>query len=375
MRTEASLKKRNPAADIIRCFALFTVVAVHFFKNNGYYNYTVVGGRMYIMTLMRSFFIICVPLFLILSGFLSRKKTPSVNYFKKIFSILLTYVLASFACAAYSAFVLKQDWNLITLAGRILNYTAAPYAWYIEMYIGLFLLIPFINLAYNNIPSQKWKLGFIAVLIFVTSVPSIINVYSFTTPGWWATPSISNSANQILPQYWLDFYPITYYVIGCYLGEYGLKLKKSINLLLIALSVFVSGTYYYWRSYGVNYIWGAWGSYYSLFTLITAVLVFVFINNLNYDKFPQKLAFFFSKVSGACLGGYLVSWIFDQAFYPILAEKVPFVPDRLESFVIMVPVVYVCSLLLSYALSKLQWVIEKIFGTLTNKLKKEKNEI
>ena len=374
MKTEINIKKRNPAADIIRCFALFCVISVHFFKNNGYYDFTMSGGRMYIMTLMRSFFIICVPLFLILSGFLSRKKTPNVSYFKKIFSILLTYVLASIACVAYSAIFLKQDWNFVTIVGRILRYTAAPYSWYIEMYIGLFLMIPFINIVYNNLPSQKWKLGLIAILIFVTMAPSIVNVYNLDSLSWWLQPSTSNSFAKILPEYWLDFYPITYYVIGCYLSEYGLKIKKWLNLVLIALSVVASGTYYFWRSHNGVYIWGAWGAYYSIFTVVLSVLVFVFIMNLNYEKIPQKLARFFAKISGVCLGGYLVSWIFDQAFYPILIEKVPFVPDRLESFVIMVPAVYVCSLLLSYILSLVQLVIEKIYSIIMSKFMTLKNK-
>lgn len=55
--------KRNPAADLIRILAFFLVVSVHFFLNNGFYSTIVEGERMFIMTIMRSFFIICVPLF------------------------------------------------------------------------------------------------------------------------------------------------------------------------------------------------------------------------------------------------------------------------------------------------------------------------
>ena len=33
--------------------------------------------------------------------------------------------------------------NITLLLIGIFNYTAAPYAWYVEMYIGLFLMIPF----------------------------------------------------------------------------------------------------------------------------------------------------------------------------------------------------------------------------------------
>ena len=79
-----NLTKRNPAADIIRILAFFLVVSVHFFLNNGFYSYIVEGKRMYIMTLMRSFCIICVPLFLTLSGYLLRRKQLEKNYYKRI---------------------------------------------------------------------------------------------------------------------------------------------------------------------------------------------------------------------------------------------------------------------------------------------------
>ena len=72
-----SIKKRSAAADIVRCFAFFCVVSVHFFLKNGYYTQPVKGERMFVMTVMRSFFIICVPLFLTLSGYLLRTKELS----------------------------------------------------------------------------------------------------------------------------------------------------------------------------------------------------------------------------------------------------------------------------------------------------------
>ena len=79
--------KRNPAMDIVRCIALFFVVAVHFFLNTGYYEEIIQGPSLFVMTLLRSGFMICVPLFLVLSGYLMRNRTPSVAYYKKIFKI------------------------------------------------------------------------------------------------------------------------------------------------------------------------------------------------------------------------------------------------------------------------------------------------
>ena len=346
-----ALTKRNPAADLIRIFALFLVVSVHFFLNNGFYSHTVEGGRMYVMTLMRSFFIICVPLFLTLSGYLLRKKQPEKSYYKRISKIIITYLLASLLCVVYSVVFLNRDLSVKTIILNILSFKAAPYSWYIEMYLGLFLLIPFLNIVYNALPSQKWKIWLIITFIILTALPSVLNIYSFDLP--------SSDMNKLIPAWWQTLYPITYYYIGCYLSEYGLKINKILNVALIILWTVLSGSFCYGRSYNTNFIWGDWCNYQSLFNVVLTVLVFAFFININYDRLPGRSAKFIQKISSLTLGGYLVSWIFDSELYPVLAEKVPSVTKRLEYYIIIVPIVFILSLLASYLLSKIQFLIEK----------------
>ncbi|MBQ5910965.1 MAG: acyltransferase family protein [Clostridia bacterium] len=355
-------KKRNPAADIIRCLAFFFVVSVHFLLNNGFYDHTVDGEKMFIMTQFRALFIICVPLFLTLSGYLLKNKMPSRKYYSRIVGILITYLLASLFCMGYSALFLNETYSLLDVVTEVLGFSGAPYAWYVEMYLGLFLLIPFLNVLYKNLPSKKWKTVLIISLIIVTSLPDVVNVYNFDSLSWWLQPSSSGVRYPLLPDYWREFYPITYYFLGCYLNEYGLKIKKSLNLILIILWVPLVGLYSYWRSYGGKFVSGPWGTYCSLFNLITTVLVFTLIVNFNYEKFPSGFAKVFKFLSPLCLGAYLVSWVFDSVFYPILAQKVPLMPDRLPYYFIIVPLVFLCSLTVSFLLSKIQFLLEFAFA-------------
>ncbi len=357
-----SEKKRSVAADLLRCLAFFLVVSVHFLLHNGFYYYPVEGTRMLIMNFMRAFFIICVPLFLTLSGYLLRKKELSGKYFTRITDIILTYVLSSFACMIFSVLYLHKEIGPADVISKLLNFTGAPYSWYIEMYFGLFLLIPFLNILYNNLPSKKWKIGLIVIFAAVTSLPAVTNVYNFTSAAWWLLPSSSYEMTQLLPDWWTIMYPLTYYFIGCYLAEYGLKINKALNLLLIVLCIVASGLYTYWRSYKSIFIAGTWCDYQSLFNVVLTLLVFTFFINLNYDRLPKILTGFIQKLSGLCLGGYLVSYIFDSILYPVLLEKVPQMTDRLEYYFIIVPVVFVLSLVLSYFLSKIQWLLKFIFS-------------
>lgn len=365
------IKKRNPAADLIRILAFFLVVSVHFFLNNGFYSCVVLGKRMYIMTLMRSFFIICVPLFLTLSGYLLRRKQLEKNYYKRLSKVIITYVLASLLCVIYSAVFLKQDLTIKSIILNILAFSAAPYSWYIEMYIGLYLLIPFLNIVYNTLPSQKCKIWLIITFIILTSLPSVLNIYNLNSLDWWLLPSASTDTNKIIPSWWEIIYPITYYYIGCYLSEYGLKINKVLNIVLIIFWTILSGTFCYWRSYKANFIWGPWCSYNSLFNVILTTLVFALIININYDKFPRKLSLFIQKISGLCLGGYLLSWIFDSIFYPMLIKKVPDVTKTLEYYFILVINVFVFSLMLSYLISKLQLLLEIIYVKSVKLIKKQ----
>lgn len=375
MEKNQTLPKRDISADIIRCLAFFLVVSVHSLSKMGYYGNTVTGEKMFIATLARAIFIVCVPLFLMLSGYLTRTKKLSGNYFKKLGKTYLTYVLAALCCIAYSVWFLEKTVDFKGIAFSILDFTAAPYSWYVEMYIGLFLLTPFLNVLYNNLPSVHWKRVLIAVMVIITALPAVMNVYSFSSLEWWSTPAISGAPqNKLIPSWWTSFYPITYYFIGCYLSEYGLKINKWLNILLIAATVTVSGVYSFWRSYNSSFVWGMWCEYRSFFNVILTTLIFAFFINRNYDKLPKIVSTIISKLSGLCFAGYLVSWIFDEQFYPILIEKVPQISDRFKYYFIIVPLIFTLSLILSYLISKLQQLLELLCTVISKLLPKNRKE-
>ncbi len=363
------LKTRNPAMDILRCFALFCVISVHFFLNNGFYNQTVVGERMYIMTVMRSFFMICVPLFMVLSGFLARKKQITKEYYFKLSRTLGIYILASIACLFYRIFFNHEDIAFSQIIFGFFSYKNAPYSWYIEMYIGLFLLSPFLNVLYNNLNSKRKKQILILTFVILTSLPSITNIYR-PELQWFLNPASSNEYACILPDWWLNIYPITYYFIGCYLSEYKINLRIRYQALLLILFVILNGSFNYYRSYNSTFISGPWQQYYGMSQVIQTGLVFSIIANLNYKKLPPVLSKFFAKISALCLGGYLVSWIFDNYFYQILNTNVEKITYRLNYYIIIVPLVYICSIALSWILNLIYNFAEKFVVKIYNTLRK-----
>ena len=351
---------RNPAMDVIRCFALLSVVSFHFFLNNGFYDTVVDCPRMYIMVAMRTFFMICVPLFLVLSGYLMKNKKPNGKYYSKLFYTVGIYVLASIACAAFKFVKSPEAFSPMGAIWGIFNFTTANYSWYVEMYIGLFLLIPFLNLIYNNLETQKQKLWLLGTMLILTAVPSVLNSFQFLNFQWWLQPSTSINYDYIFPDHWVSVYPITYYFTGCYLREYPIKISPLKNAFCILLTFATIGVYAIYRSYGAAPLYDSWSGHGSLLTVIQTVLVFNFFANLKYNKIGEKGGKFLAYISKLTLGAYLCSWIFDEVFYKILNSNVSDMHKRLDYFIIIVPAVYICSLLLSAVLNWIYNIISKI---------------
>lgn len=344
-------RARNVNIDLTKSIAVFFVLSVHFFYHNGFYKTLVNNSSMYLMMAMRTAFMVCVPLFLITTGFLMSEKKLSLRYYKGITHTLFIYLAASFCCMAVVHFK-ETPYTWHTAIQDLIDFTGAPYAWYVEMYIGLFLLIPFLNLIYRNLEGKRQKQILILTLFILTSLTSLINTSSY-----------------FVPAYWLHTYPLLYYFIGCYLKEYPVQWKrKHVLLLFFCLWVALCAAFNIYRSGGGKYEWGMYADWYGFENVISAALLFAWLQSLSINRMPGILKKVLACVSRISLGIYLVSWIFDQKFYEILNTKVPVMTDRLFYYFVIVPAVFLCSfltaLLLDWICRLLQiilsWAIRKI---------------
>lgn len=96
------MKERNINLDLIRCVAVIFVISVHFCLNSGFYELTCSGMRMLIMCILRTAFITCVPLFLMLTGYLMNKKELTLSYYKGIKRTYCIYVLVCICCLLFN---------------------------------------------------------------------------------------------------------------------------------------------------------------------------------------------------------------------------------------------------------------------------------
>lgn len=356
-----NVRVRSPGLDLVRCFALFCVVSLHFFLYIKFDMIPNVDIAAYAVILLRSFFMICVPLFLMLSGYLLGDRKPSGKYYKKLGKTLFVYLAASVCCIAFSyayQFLLEhQPVSLAEQMAGILSFSAAPYGWYMEMYLGLYLLIPFLNRCYNTLEDSKSKRWLVLTLLALTALPSVMNIYRFDDVQWWLQPSSSDSYVKLIPAFWESLYPLSYYFLGCYLREYPLKITRQQNLLLIGVVFFVSGSFNFYRSYPSGFIFGPWQGHASALVAAQSVLVFQWLVSADYGRLSESAQKRLAVLSDLCLGAYLVSWIFDRVVYYVLNRMVPAITDRLPFYFAAVPVVYVCSLALSAVINILYRVL------------------
>lgn len=305
--------KRDTSLDVIRIIALFCVISIHFFLNTDYYDVTIEGKQIYFMTLFRSFFRICVPLFLILSGYLKNQKVLNITYYKSFSKIAFVYILASIGCLIFRYAYLCEDISINNGFFSILNFNASEYAWYVEMYIGLLLLIPFLNILWCNL-QRKSKNVLLISMLFLTALPGIFNIYDFDVNEWWQDSQGSTFYNKLLPDFWDNLYPVTYYFIGCFMYEQRNKLKKHIgrDVIILLAAAIILGSFCFFRSYGSVFKWGKWESWGALPVVIMSFFVFRLLKNMNFDKLPDFIKKILHLISDACFGGYLISFIFDQ---------------------------------------------------------------
>ena len=57
------------------------------------------------------------------------------------------------------------------------------HSWYVNMYIGFYLLIPFLNILWKAISSKEGHCILVGIFMVLTVAPSIFNILDFNVSG------------------------------------------------------------------------------------------------------------------------------------------------------------------------------------------------
>lgn len=328
-------RKRSTGLDLVRTIAILFVIAGHFFINTPAHTAIYGGMSMFLQGMGRTLFMINVPLFLILTGYLNLGKTISEKYYKSMLSVLISYVFISLTTILFREYFCHEHQSAVRWLLSITDFSAINYAWYIEMWIGLFLLTPFLNILWHNISTKRHKHILIVTLYVLCAVPDMFNRYGVS----------------LVPGYWELIYPCAFYFIGAYIKEY----KPDINRW--RLGVFILGCCLINPVFNTLFI-----SNHSMIQLAgdgngmigmplaAAMFLFVYRTDFRTSWVTTPLAY----ISRYSLDMYLASYMFDIAYYTYFKEHFFVNQGQFGSwFFVIVPLVFVSSFMFAFLKSGL----------------------
>ena len=321
--------KRNLNVDIIKAVSLLLVIGVHFFLYTGYYsiNYSITNS---IFIVLRNICMACVPLFIIVTGYLNKNKIWSKKYYLNIGRVYLLYSLAMFILTLVdNKYVINTTLFKTTLI-NILNYKY--YGWYITMYVGLMLLAPIINIAFKNMDESTRKYAVINIILAISIPVTLADLFSNVRYSIFS---------YILPNWWYYTWPLMYYIIGVAFSYNKNTLKdffSNSKILFLTTIILCTAAYSY-----LNIHWES-TLHTNIFIVIITTCIFSWLLNLDINV-NSKLRTGIIFVSNNTLLAYLLSYIVDNITYPFV-NQLTNITIRFSLFLIIVIINFVLTIII-----------------------------
>lgn len=305
--------------DILRALAIVYVIGGHYFINTDFNNAPFNTPLLFLLGMVQTFTMIGVPIFLILTGYLNLSKTdPSKKYYKGIWRVLFAYLFFSVVTILFRKYYLGDEKSVFQWVHSIFSYDAIPYSWYIEMWIGLFLLTPFLNKLWNAIPNKKERCVLILILFIMASLLDFTNRYGL----------------HLLPEYWKDAcYPLLAFYIGTWLRSYQPTYKPIILIGIITALCLFNPIASSIVAHGKPMM-HLQGSPMGIVSIPLSICVFLLFYKTDIKNRPMRSLI--TKISLLSLDMYLVAYLFDQWFYPIWKQYLGSTQQELAPFYLLI---------------------------------------
>lgn len=347
-------EQRDINLDLIRCAAVILVLNVHFINNSGFIGPEIRGFWSFTQLIGWLLASCCVPLFLMLSGYLCGSRKCEARHYIGCVKFYVPYLFISLLCLLYDWKFRALELNLEYIVGSIVNFYGCGYAWYLMLYFGLFLMMPFINSMYHA-QSTRWEKR---ILIFVFFALGVL-------------PSLLNSYVQLYSVWWKNLYPLPYYLLGMYFREYPPRVNPRKAALLGFALLLLFGVYdvFYFKRDSMMALTIAY-EHYQTYTL--SIFIFVTLFNVRLPE-SKHLLRCISKVSVLSLLIFQFSWISDGFVYPRFVQLVPEYAARYKLQIPTVAVSFAMALVMSLLLypisSRCETWLRKILHRLWDSVK------
>ncbi len=290
---------------------------------------------MFLQGMVRQVMVIGVPLFLMLTGYLNAGKKISRAYYRGLIRVLSAYLVYSLLTIVFREILLHDHRSPWQWVHAILSFDAIPYAWYIEMWIGLFLLTPFLGVLYNGLTTKREKQVLILTLVLLSLMASFCNRYGL----------------KVWPAFWEKIYPLAYFFLGAYIREYRPRIATRTTCAVVLAFAMLNPIAALILAPNRPMI-QPFGATETPLTFIVVALCF--LSMYERDTKSLRVKHLLARVSVLSLDMYLVSYMFDALFYPWFMERF-FVNQRGFGiwWLVMVPLILLCSFALSAVINPL----------------------
>lgn len=286
------MQERESGIDLLRCIGLLFVVSVHFFLYNGFYYEPQIGIRMWAADSFRWLFFGCNGLYMMLTGYLKSAQPLNRRYYHSLLPVILGYVFAAAISIPIRHFLIGDEQVFGEWLNRFLNFSGCYYGWYVEMYIGLLLFSPVINLALSQLSDAKSLIWLVGTFVILTACPSM-------------------TALALAPDYWVCLYPFTYYVIGAAIRRTQPQIPSWLGIGIALLTAMGLG-FATILSTDQKYSEAFSQSYGGFWITIIVTSIFLALYRLHPGK---RFAAILRWAAGGCFEGYLLSHLLDSWVY------------------------------------------------------------
>ena len=291
------MREREYGVDLFRIMGLLFVNGVHACLYNGFYSEVQQGGMMLFANSFRWLFYGCNAMFMLMTGYLKSGSKWGKGYYKSLVAVIVGYILTCLITYPIRYHFLNEKLSLETWTKMF--FTFSNYAWYVEMYIGLFLLSPILNMAVNSIQDNKKLFWLVITMVCITSLPAELKVKG------------PDGNYALIPDYWSSLYPVTLYLIGAVIRKTKPNVPRWVGLSVaaaVAVGLGLTSLFTATKGFSSGYTQG----YGGFWIMIMVTGLFLGIYNLNIPKpLGKTLAFF----SGGVFEGYILSRLFDVWIY------------------------------------------------------------
>ncbi len=334
----SDIKERQTGPDLIRSFACFFVVGAHFYLNMGYYDAPMEGAKMFTMTACRWLFVTAVPLFFMLTGYFKKNKTATRDHYMALIPLVIAYVVISVAKMLLYNRLYGKIYGVKEIFQNLGNYQIA---WYMGLYLCVFLLIPFLNKAWYALDEREQNILLVTLAFLCTIYPAF---------------------KYVGPSYFIGIYPVLFYYLGIAVRDR----KWHINKLLLAAVLFVtlfiealismkltSTGLFDW-----NLIQTADGTYGTFFISICTMCIFLIFHDVNIkNRAVRRLT---SSISSVSFEIYLFAGAYDAIIYGYAKRYLSGPVEAFWWFFVTVPASFICaylsSLVFHFAVSRLPFL-------------------